>query len=323
LGHIKDNRDIDPNLIVGFDKSDDAGVYKLSSELALVQTVDFFTPVVDDPYLYGQIAAANALSDIYAMGGKPLTAMNIACFSCELDSAVLAEILKGGSLKIREAGAALVGGHTVTDKEVKYGLSVTGTITPEKVIKNSRAKPGDLLLLTKPIGTGIITSALKFDIIGEEGLREAAFFMTSLNRYASEAMQEIGVNACTDVTGFGLLGHSYEMADGSGVELKIYSSKVPLMENVIDLIRRDSVPGGAYSNMDYFGKWVESDESVPEPNKIALFDPQTSGGLLISVPEEKAEDLLNAMRLRSVSSARIIGEVLEKGTQERVIRVMK
>ncbi len=317
-----DNDKKDPNLIVGFDKSDDAGVYKISSELALVQTVDFFTPVVDDPYLFGQIAAANSLSDVYAMGGKPLTVMNIACFSCSLDSAILAEILKGGAQKIKEAGAILVGGHTVTDKEVKYGLSVTGTVDPEKVITNSGAKPGDVLVLTKPIGTGIITTAFKFDLIGDKDLLEAAINMSTLNKAASEAMQKVGVNACTDVTGFGLLGHSYEMAVGSGVELKIYSSEVPLLNKVLELIEQDSIPGGAYSNMDYFGKWTEFDSAIAEAKKMAMFDPQTSGGLLISVPQDKVRELLKEMQSNSVTSAVIIGEVAGKGTQQNVIKVV-
>ena len=319
-----DNKDNsrDPNLIVGFDKSDDAGVYQISPVLALVQTVDFFTPVVDDPYLYGQIAAANSLSDVYAMGGKPLTALNIACFSCSLDSAVLAAILKGGAQKIKEAGAILVGGHTVNDKEIKYGLSVTGTVDPTKVITNSGAKSGDVLILTKPIGTGIITTAFKFDIIGEDDLQEAALVMSTLNKAASEAMQKIGVHACTDITGFGLLGHSFEMADGSGVGLKIISTKVPLMKKVIELIEKDSVPGGAYANMQYFGKWVDFEDSIAKPNRIALFDPQTSGGLLISVPREKAQYLLSELHTLSVEWAEIIGEVVEKGTQENIITVV-
>jgi selenide,water dikinase len=319
---LENDTNKDPNLIVGFDKSDDAGVYRISSGLALVQTVDFFTPVVDDPYLYGQIAAANSLSDVYAMGGKPLTVMNVACFSCSLDTAILAEILKGGAQKIKEAGAVLVGGHTVTDKEIKYGLSVTGTVDPQKVVTNSGAKPGDVLILTKPIGTGIITTAFKFDIIGGEDLREAVMNMTTLNKAASEAMLRIGVNACTDVTGFGLLGHSYEMAEGSRVELKIYSSKVPLMKMVIDLIEKDSIPGGAYSNMDYFGRRINFDAPVSKANRMALFDPQTSGGLLISVPGEKARELLKELHSNSVADAQIIGEVVEKGKQENAITVV-
>ena len=320
LDHDDKNRD--PNLIVGFNKSDDAGVYKISSELALVQTIDFFTPVVDDPYLYGQIAAANSLSDVYAMGGKPLTVLNVACFSCSLDMAILAQILKGGAQKIKEAGAVLVGGHTVTDKEVKYGLSVTGTVDPQKVVTNSGAKPGDVLILTKPIGTGIITTSFKFDLINEEGLHEAALVMSTLNKAASESMQKIGVNACTDITGFGLLGHSYEMAAGSEVQIKIYSSKVRLMKKVIELIQMDSVPGGAYSNMDYFGKWVNFDDSITKANRIALFDPQTSGGLLISVSAEKAHELIEELHENSVEWAEIIGEVLEKPSQGNVITVI-
>jgi selenide,water dikinase len=312
----------DPNLIVGFEKSDDAGVYQISPELALVQTVDFFTPVVDDPYLYGQIAAANSLSDVYAMGGKPLTVLNIACFSCSLDPAVLAAILRGGAQKIKEAGAILVGGHTVTDNEIKYGLSVTGTVDPKRVVTNSGAKPGDVLILTKPIGTGIITTALKFDAIGEDDLSEAAYVMSTLNRAASEAMQKIGVHACTDITGFGLLGHSYEMAAGSDVRLKIESSKVPLMKSVIELIRKDLVPGGAYNNLNYFGKWVDFDASITKPNRIALFDPQTSGGLLISVPREKTDDLLAELHTKSVEWVEVIGEVLEREIQENIVSVV-
>lgn len=320
--HLDDDTKKDPNLIVGFDKSDDAGVYKISDELALVQTVDFFTPVVDDPYLYGQIAATNALSDVYAMGGKPLTAMNIACFPCSLDPSVLAEILNGGAAKIKEAGATLVGGHTVTDNEIKYGVSVTGTVNLSKVITNSGARPGDVLILTKPIGVGIITTAFKFDLISEDELNEAATVMSTLNKAASEAMQKVGVNACTDVTGFGLLGHSYEMAEGSRVEIKIYSSKIPLMKNVIKLIQMDSVPGGAHSNMRFFEKWVHFNNSIEKAIRIALFDPQTSGGLLISVPREKSEELLGELNSNAEIKSEIIGEVLEVGTQENVITIV-
>ena len=319
---LDNDKNPDPDLLVGFNKSDDAGVYRISPQLALVQTVDFFTPVVDDPFLYGQIAAANALSDVYAMGGKPLTVLNIACFSCSLEPAVLARILKGGTQKIKEAGAVLVGGHTITDKEIKYGLSVTGTVDPQKVVTNSGAKPGDVLILTKPVGSGIITTSFKFDLIGEEELQEAALVMSTLNRAASEAMQKIGVHACTDITGFGLLGHSYEMAAGSEVDLKIDSSKVPLMKKVIELIEKDSIPGGAYSNMQYFGQWVDFNDSVAKANRIALFDPQTSGGLLISVPAEKAGDLLKELQENSVELAGIIGEVVEKGSRRNVITVV-
>lgn len=320
--HLDDDKEKDPNLIVGFDKSDDAGVYRVSPDLALIQTVDFFTPVVDDPYLYGQIAAANALSDVYAMGGKPLTVLNVACFSCSLEPAVLAEILKGGAQKMKEAGATLVGGHTVTDNEVKYGLSVTGTINPKNVVTNSGAKPGDVLILTKPIGTGIITTAFKFDDISEAELQEAANVMATLNKTASEEMQKVGVNACTDITGFGLLGHSCELANGSGVGIVIDSNKVPMMKMVLELIEKEDVPGGAYSNMRYFEKWVAFDDTISKAKRIALFDPQTSGGLLISVPEEKAQSLLESLRSNNVEWAEAIGRVVEKGTQEKVIRVI-
>lgn len=322
LCHLDDNKERDPNLIVGFDKSDDAGVYKLSEELALVQTVDFFTPVVDDPYLYGQIAAANSLSDIYAMGGKPLTALNIACFSCSIDSSILAKILQGGADKIKEAGAVLAGGHTVTDNEIKYGLSVTGTINPSKVITNSGAKAGDVLILTKPIGAGIMTTAFKRDLICEHELHEAAVAMSTLNKAASEAMQKIGANACTDITGFGLLGHSYEMAEGSKVQIKIHSDKVPFMKNVIQLIQIGAVPGGAYSNMDFFGKWVNFKDYVDKDTTVALFDPQTSGGLLISVPKEKSIELLEELNAKVEIKSEIIGEVLELGTEENIITVV-
>lgn len=323
LCHISgDNCKKDPNFIVGFDKSDDAGVYKISHELALVQTVDFFTPVVDDPYLYGQIAATNALSDVYAMGGKPLTALNITCFPCSIDLSVLAEVLKGGAQKIMESGAVLIGGHTIDDNEMKYGLSVTGTIDPQKIVTNSGAKPGDALILTKPIGTGIIITAFKVDRISKEELHEAACFMSTLNKAASEAMLKIGVHSCTDITGFGLLGHCYEMADSSGVEIRINNSNVRLMGNVIELIEQDYVPGGAYSNMDYFGKWVCFDDTIAKANRIALFDPQTSGGLLIAVAKEKANELLQELHKTGVECAELIGEVHKKGSHGNVITVV-
>lgn len=302
----------DPNLLVGFDMSDDAGVYQIAPDLALVQTVDFFTPIVDDPFLYGQIAAANSLSDIYAMGGKPLTALSIACFSCSLDPNILVEILRGGEDKIKESGTILLGGHTVTDEEIKYGLSVTGTIHPAKVVTNSGARPGDLLLLTKPLGTGIITTAFKFDMITEAETKEATTNMATLNRAASEAMQRIGVNACTDVTGFGLMGHGCEMAKGSEVLIRIQSSEVPIMAGVLSLIEQEAIPGGAFANRRYFQEWVTFEDTVSETMRIALCDPQTSGGLLISVPKEKAEELLAEINAGNESRAFIIGEVLER-----------
>lgn len=308
----KNTENRDPNLLVGFDMSDDAGVYQITPDLALVQTVDFFTPIVDDPFLYGQIAAANSLSDIYAMGGKPLTALSIACFSCSLDPKILVEILKGGEDKIKESGTILLGGHTVTDEEMKYGLSVTGTIHPAKVVTNSGAKPGDLLILTKPLGTGIITTAFKFDMITEAETKEATTNMATLNRDASEAMQRVGVNACTDVTGFGLIGHTCEMAQGSKVLIRIQSTAVPIMAGVLSLIEQEAIPGGAFSNRKYFQDWVTFEDAVSENLRIAFCDPQTSGGLLISVPKEKADELLAEINSGKESKAFIIGEVLEK-----------
>lgn len=323
LCHLNDDKKYaDPNLIVGFDTSDDAGVYRISDDVALIQTLDFFTPVVDDPYIFGQIAAANALSDVYAMGGKPLTAMNIACFACSLDAKILADILRGGADKVQESGTALVGGHTVTDNEVKYGLSVTGVIHPSKVITNSGAKPGDVLILTKPLGSGVITTAFKFDMIDEHGLQEAIHVMSTLNKAASQAMQRIGVNGCTDVTGFGLLGHAYEMANGSKLAIKIFSSKVPLMRQVTELIKQEAVPGGAYSNYAFVEKWITFSQNVSQQERIALCDPQTSGGLLISVPREKADPLLKELHNRGVKWSTIIGEVTTKDNVDNVITVV-
>jgi selenide, water dikinase len=314
----KNGKEIDTNILVGFDLSDDAGVYQLSPELALVQTVDFFTPIVDDPYVYGQIAAANSLSDVYAMGGKPLTALAIACFSCSLDSEILVQILKGGEDKIKESNTALLGGHTVTDDEIKYGLSVTGVINPNKVVKNSESKPGDVLILTKSIGTGIITTAFKFDKITADELKEAVTSMTLLNKSASEAMQEVGVNSCTDITGFGLLGHTMEMAQGSKVKMKIYSHMVPIMAGVLDLAEKDIVPGGTYSNMRYFENGVGFKESVSKSMRLALFDPQTSGGLLISVPKERGDKLLKLINSDTNLRAEIIGEVQSKTESSKI-----
>lgn len=300
---------IDPNLIVGLRTSDDAGVYRISDDMALIQTVDFFTPIVDDPYTFGLIAAANALSDIYAMGGKPLTALNICCFSTGLNPDVLADVLRGGAEKIAEAGAVLLGGHTVTDNEIKYGLSVTGVIHPGRVIINGGARPGDALVLTKPLGTGILSTAFKNDAIDQEAFSQAVNSMTVLNRGASEAMQEIGVNGCTDITGFGIAGHMYEMAAASAVNCKVDYSRLPFMEGVHELIEKGYVPGGAYANRRHFGRFVMFSGSMPETGKMAVFDPQTSGGLLISVPGDKADALVKKLSEYKTLCANIIGEV--------------
>jgi len=314
--------DQDPNLLVGLDTCDDAGVYKLTADMALIQTVDFFTPVVDDPYTYGQIAAANSLSDVYAMGGRPLTAMNIICFPVDkLELSVLAEILKGGADKIREAGAVLVGGHSVEDNEPKYGLSVTGIIHPDKVLTNAGAQPGDALILTKPLGIGIITTAIKGELASQEEIAIAVGVMAALNKDAAEAMQEVGVNSCTDVTGFGLLGHSVEMARGSGVTMTLYSSAVPVLEPARGYADMGIVPVGTRSNLKYFNKFVEFAPDVSELEQLILADAITSGGLLISVPWEKSGLLMEKLKARGVKDASVVGEVSGKGDGR--IRVVK
>ena len=311
---------IDPNLLVGIDTADDAGVYKISEELAVISTLDFFPPIVDDPFTFGQIAAANALSDVYAMGGVPRLAMNIVCFPKALPLEVLDLILKGSMEKIRESGALLVGGHSVEDNEVKYGLSVTGFIHPSKITANSTSRPGDLLVLTKPVGVGVVMSALKAGRIRPQDAESAVASMTTLNRGASEAMQETGVNACTDITGYGVLGHAMEMAKGSGVNLEIRAGEVALFPGALELMRkRTNRPRTLVSNMEFVMKDAVAG-GIPEDLLMCLFDPQTSGGLLISVAEEKAEALLSRLRGRAISP-RVIGRVLEKedGWRVRVV----
>ncbi|GKX31242.1 selenide, water dikinase [Vallitalea longa] len=320
--HLKTKKNkIDPNLIVGLDTSDDAGVYKIKDDYALIQTVDFFTPIVDDPYTFGQIAATNALSDVYAMGGRPLTAMNMACFATCLEPDVLAEILRGGADKIDEAEAVLVGGHTITDKEVKYGLSVTGYVHPDDVLTNAGAEAGDVLVLTKPIGTGILTTALKKDLITENELEQAVISMSTLNKSAAIAMSRVGVHACTDITGFGILGHTYELASGSNVNVKVKADQVPLFDKTIQLIEDNAVPGGARSNQSHFGKWINIDASIPDSLETALYDPQTSGGLLISVAEDKVQKLIDELNKEKCLCASIIGKVYKKDETEKYINV--
>lgn len=309
----------DPNLIVGFEKADDAGVYKITDNLALIQTVDFFTPIVDDPYTFGQIAAANALSDVYAMGGKPLTAMNIVCFPIKtLEIGVLKEILRGGLEKLIEAETTLVGGHSVENNEIKYGLSVTGIIHPEKVLTNMNAHIGDYLILTKPLGTGIINTAIKGGVVGEEIITKVSNTMASLNKGASIAMQEVGVSACTDITGFGLLGHLSEMIRGNGFGMIVYAGKIPYFPEAKKFADMGMVPGGTYRNKDFFSQWIRFDSTVPQYLQDILFDPQTSGGLLISVPRGKADSLLTKLRGKNVNEAVIIGEVVA-APKEKII----
>ena len=286
-------------------------MYKLTDDLAIIQTVDFFTPVVDDPFTFGQIAAANALSDVYAMGGKPLTAMNIVCFPIQsMDIVVLREILKGGIDKIREAGVVLVGGHSVDDQELKYGLSVTGTIHPDKVIRKEGAAPWDKLILTKPLGTGIISTAIKRGAASAQAIAKVVESMTTLNQKASEIMQAIGVNACTDITGFGLLGHAAEMIEGTDVGMVIYANSVPVFPEAKEMAAVGMISGGLYRNRDYRKSIVKIENDVDAITADILFDPQTSGGLLISVSSRKAGSLLGKLHESGISSVAIVGEVI-------------
>ena len=301
----------DPNLIAGMERGEDAGVYKLNDELAIIQTVDFFTPIVDDPYQFGRIAAANSLSDVYAMGGRPLTALNVVCFPQDkMEISVLKEVLRGGLDMMHEAGVILVGGHTVEDPELKYGLSVTGVIHPDKVVLNSGSRAGDRLILTKPLGTGIISTAIKAGTASTEAIDKIARSMSALNNTASELMQEVGVNACTDITGFGLLGHACEMVEGSGVGMLINSPAVPYFVEARELAEMGMIPGGLHRNRDFRKDMVDISENVPRYLADILFDPQTSGGLLISVPHEKAWILLEKLHAGGIKEAVIIGEVV-------------
>lgn len=301
----------DPRLLVSGTTMDDAGVYQLTDELALVQTVDFFTPMVDEPYLFGQIAAANALSDVYAMGGKPLTAMNVVAFPINsLDVGILRDILKGGADKLLEARTLLVGGHTVEDEEPKYGLSVTGIVHPQKVLTNQGSRPGDSLILTKPLGVGIITTAIKGDMADPASIEAAIQSMTALNKEGADALIEVGIHACTDVTGFGLLGHLYEMlAPEIGFEINV--EQIPLLPGAKDYAGWGMVPGGARRNLKYLKEVVEWTEGVSEIDLDLLSDPQTSGGLLVAVPSEKEKQLLEALKTRGVAMAQVIGHVTE------------
>lgn len=301
----------DPNLLVGLDTSDDAGVYRLSDELALVQTVDFFTPIVDDPYSFGQIAAANALSDIYAMGGKPLTVLNIVAFPISvLDKSILADILRGAADKVQEAGATLVGGHSIDDKEPKFGLAVTGLVHPEKVRANASARPGDKLILTKPIGVGVLTTSIKKDQLSKEETERLTSVMSTLNKTAAEVMADYDVHACTDVTGFGLLGHASEMAKGSGAGLIIKYDDVPVLPRVRELAETGFVPGGTKNNYAHLEGTVLYPDDLDQIGRYILCDAVTSGGLLISIAPEQSGQLLTALKEAGVEAA-LIGEVTD------------
>ena len=296
-------------LLVGTETSDDAAVYKISEELAVIQTVDFFTPVTDDPYLFGQIAAANALSDVYAMGGEPKLALNLAAFPNCLDTEILGEILKGGADKVMEAGAVLAGGHTISDNEPKYGLCVTGFVHPKKMWKNCGAEPGDLLVLTKPLGSGILSTAEKGGIIREAEHLEAAKTMTTLNKYAAELAKEFQVHCCTDITGFGLAGHAMEMAKGSKKTFVIYAEKLPVLSGAREYAEMGLIPAGAYRNREFLEKDMES--RISGWREDLLFDPQTSGGLLLAIPTEDAAGLMGRLSGLELPSA-VIGEVTEE-----------
>lgn len=295
------------NVIVGFDKSDDAGVFRLSDDLALVQTLDFFTPVADDPEMYGQIAAINSINDVYAMGGTPISALSIVCYPQKGDWEVLGQILAGGQKAMNADGVVVIGGHSVDDKEMKFGYSVTGTIHPDKVISNAGAKAGDVLILTKPIGTGAINTAVKHGKASETTVAAAIKAMTTSARESSKAMVRCGANSCTDITGFGLLGHAYEMANASDVTLIIVSKDVPLLPDVLELIEMGMLTRGDKNNRDYVGETVRIEKNVSGSMQSALFDPQTAGGLLISMTESSAEKFL-----LDVPEAVVIGNVGEK-----------
>ena len=297
--------------MVGRETSDDAGVYRIRDDLALIQTLDFFTPIVNDPFRFGQIAAVNALSDIYAMGGRPLTAMNIVCFPKKtMDKSILKEVLKGGLDKIHEAGALLVGGHSVDDLELKYGLSVTGIVHPDKVTTNAGARPGDRLILTKPIGTGIIATALKGKAASPEAEALMIEVMIELNKAGAEAMEEVGVHACTDITGFGLLGHALEMAVASHCGLLIRADQVPVIPQAMEYARMGLVPGGTHANRNYCRHSLMVDTGIQPYLLDILSDAQTSGGLLIAVPAEKDRELLERLKGKGILQAALIGEVI-------------
>lgn len=305
-------------MLVGLETPDDAGVYLLDGDRALIQTLDFFTPIVDDPYEYGQIAAANSLSDVYAMGGTPLTAMNIVCFPMEGDigKEVLVEMLRGGADKVAESGALLLGGHTVNDEVIKFGLSVTGIAHPSQITAVKGAQPGDVLVLTKAIGTGLVTTALKRGSAEESDVAAAVLSMRTLNAAAARAMGRVGAHACTDITGFSLAGHLFEMLEASGVGAELSAEAIPFLPGAVRYADEGVNTGGGRANASYLGERIRFEDEVPEGQRIACFDPQTSGGLLIAVAPERADDLLDALEEEGVTVRAPIGRVVpgEPGT---------
>ena len=299
---------VDPRVLVGYATGDDAGVYLLNDEIALVQTVDFFTPIVDDPYDFGRIAATNAISDVYAMGGRPLTALNIAAFPEDLDLAILARILDGGAAAARSAGVTVLGGHTIKDAEPKYGMAVTGVVDRSRIVTNAGAQLGDVLVLTKPLGTGILTTARKRDAVNDDELDEAIGWMTTSNERAAAAMLACGVHAATDITGFGLLGHAGSMAAASGVAFSITSSAVPFMARTLELVRAGIVPSGTRHNARPHAAFTSFDDGVEDALRVGLSDAQTSGGLLIAIPSDRTSDLVRALEDAGALAA-VIGTV--------------
>jgi selenide, water dikinase len=337
-------RQHDPNVLVGFDHADDAGVYQIAPDTALVQTVDFFTPIVDDPYTFGQIAATNSLSDVYAMGGRPLSSLALVCFPENADIAILEQILAGGLSKMVEAGCTVIGGHSIRDDETKFGYSVTGVVHPERVLANEGARPGDVLILTKPLGTGVISTAIKKEKAAPEWIEEAVRSMTTLNKVAAEiltgsmgtgalthpaergptfetkaARRPWAVHALTDVTGFGLIGHTRELALASNVSVQLFSRDLPLLPGALECVRSGYIPGGLKANRQFAECVVEYKNDIAEEVKTLLFDPQTAGGLLISVAEQDGAELIQELRNAGVPGA-IIGHITEKS--HRLITVV-
>lgn len=301
----------DPNLLVGFDTSDDACVYKISDSVVAIQTVDFFPPMVDDPYAFGQIAAANALSDVYAMGCSPSLAMNLMCFPSCLDISIMQSILEGGYSKVKEAGAVIAGGHTITDPTPKYGLCVTGFAHPDEILTNSSAHSGDVLVLTKPIGLGIMNTAAKAQMLEESQIKYITSIMATLNKYAKDSMEGLTVHSCTDITGFSLTGHSYEMASGSEKTIEIYTDSLPIINGALEFASMGIIPEGMYNNLDYLADQFLYKNTLPQNLKDLLLDPQTSGGLLIALPEKDAKIFLDRMQQHSPWS-QIIGQVIDR-----------
>ena len=309
----------DPNLLVGFDKKDDACVYKVSDDKVVIQTVDFFPPMVDDPYTFGQVAATNALSDVYAMGGDPALAMNLLCFPSCLNPSIMHDILQGGYSKIKEAGAVVAGGHTIADPTPKYGLCVSGFAHPKDILTNSNAKTGDVLVLTKPIGVGILNTANKAELLTQDKIKEVTNIMTTLNKYAKESFKGLTVHACTDITGFSLIGHGYEMAGGSNKTIKLFSNNIPIIPDALEYAKMGILPEGMYNNLEYLKDIFRITNGVTQEMQDVLLDPQTSGGLLLSMPEKDAKEYLSRMEIYTPYT-RIIGQVIDKQDYSIIIK---